>query len=69
MVIPIIYSGLVLQDISHIFGEMCIRDSFPSTSKDGEYVFKLIDKDFLDPLDILNKYSDCKDESLSLIHI
>ena len=37
---------------------------FPSTSKDGEYVFKLIDKDFLDPLDILNKYSDCKDESL-----
>ena len=37
---------------------------FPSTSKDGEYVFKLIDKDFLDPLDILNKYNDCKDESL-----
>ncbi len=37
---------------------------FPSTSKDGEYVFKLIDKDFLDPLDILSKYSDCKDESL-----
>ena len=33
---------------------------FPSTSKDGEYVFKLIDKDFLDPLDILNKYNDCK---------
>ena len=37
---------------------------FPSTSKDGEYVFKLIDKDFLDPLDILNKYNDCKDEGL-----
>ena len=37
---------------------------FPSTSKDGEYVFKLIDKDFLDPLDILSKYNDCKDEGL-----
>lgn len=29
-----------------------------------EYVFKLIDKDFLDPLDILSKYNDCKDEGL-----
>ena len=37
---------------------------FPSTSKDGEYVFKLIDKEWLDPKDILNTYSNYKDESL-----
>lgn len=37
---------------------------FPSTSKDGEYVFKLIDKDWLNPKDILSKYRDYKNESL-----
>ena len=37
---------------------------FPSTSKDGEYVFKLVDKEWLDPKDILNTYSNYKDESL-----
>lgn len=37
---------------------------FPSTSKDGEFVFKLIDKDWLNPKDILSKYSDYKNENL-----
>ncbi|MDU1538295.1 MAG: virulence-associated E family protein [Paeniclostridium sordellii] len=37
---------------------------FPSTSKDGEYIFKIIDKKWLDPDDILNTYENYKDESL-----
>ncbi|WP_338557563.1 virulence-associated E family protein [Paraclostridium sordellii] len=37
---------------------------FPSTSKDGEYVFKIIDKTWLNPKDILNSYENYKDESL-----
>ena len=36
---------------------------FPSTSKDGEYVFKIIDKAWLNPKDILNSYENYKDES------
>ncbi|MFR8869179.1 MAG: VapE domain-containing protein [Paraclostridium sordellii] len=36
---------------------------FPSTSKDGEYVFKIIDKTWLNPKDILNSYENYKDES------
>ena len=37
---------------------------FPSTSKDGEYVFKLVDKEWLDPKEVLNTYSNYKDENL-----
>ena len=37
---------------------------FPSTSKDGEYIFKLIDKKWLEPKDILNNYTDCKKVSM-----
>ncbi|WP_270642004.1 virulence-associated E family protein [Paraclostridium sordellii] len=37
---------------------------FPSTSKDGDYVFKIIDKNWLNPKDILNSYENYKDESL-----
>ena len=37
---------------------------FPSTSKDGEYIFKIIDKKWLNPNDILNTYENYKDESL-----
>ncbi len=37
---------------------------FPSTSKDGEYIFKIIDKKWLNPKDILNTYENYKDESL-----
>ncbi|CEN93642.1 virulence-associated E family protein [Paraclostridium sordellii] len=37
---------------------------FPSTSKDGDYVFKIIDKAWLNPKDILNSYENYKDESL-----
>ena len=37
---------------------------FPSTSKDGEYIFKLIDKKWLNPKDILNNYTDCKKVSM-----
>lgn len=36
---------------------------FPSTSKDGDYVFKIIDKAWLNPKDILNSYENYKDES------
>lgn len=36
---------------------------FPSTSKDGDYVFKIIDKTWLNPKDILNSYENYKDES------
>ena len=36
---------------------------FPSTSKDGDYVFKIIDKNWLNPKDILNSYENYKDES------
>ncbi|MRZ79422.1 hypothetical protein GKD14_10325 [Paeniclostridium sordellii] len=36
---------------------------FPSTSKDGEYIFKIIDKTWLNPKDILNSYENYKDES------
>lgn len=36
---------------------------FPSTSKDGEYIFKIIDKAWLNPKDILNSYENYKDES------
>ncbi|MBP3907241.1 MAG: hypothetical protein J6D12_09050 [Peptostreptococcaceae bacterium] len=37
---------------------------FPSTSKDGEYIFKLIDKKWLEPKAILNNYTDCKKVSM-----
>ena len=37
---------------------------FPSTSKDSEYIFKIIDKKWLHPKDILNTYENYKDESL-----
>ncbi|CEQ11354.1 virulence-associated protein e [[Clostridium] sordellii] len=36
---------------------------FPSTSKDRDYVFKIIDKAWLNPKDILNSYENYKDES------
>lgn len=36
---------------------------FPSTSKDGDYIFKVIDKAWLNPKDILNSYENYKDES------
>ncbi|CEK30030.1 virulence-associated protein e [[Clostridium] sordellii] len=36
---------------------------FPSTSKDGDYIFKIIDKTWLNPKDILNSYENYKDES------
>lgn len=36
---------------------------FPSTSKDGDYVFKITDKAWLNPKDILNSYENYKDES------
>lgn len=36
---------------------------FPSTSKDGDYVFKIIDKTWLNPKDILNSYENYKNES------
>lgn len=36
---------------------------FPSTSKDGDYVFKIIDKAWINPKDILNSYENYKDES------
>ncbi|MFR4767547.1 MAG: VapE domain-containing protein [Paraclostridium sordellii] len=36
---------------------------FPSTSKDGDYVFKIIDKTWLNPKYILNSYENYKDES------
>lgn len=36
---------------------------FPSTSKDGDYIFKVIDKTWLNPKDILNSYENYKDES------
>ncbi|CEQ21068.1 virulence-associated protein e [[Clostridium] sordellii] len=36
---------------------------FPSTSKDGDYVFKIIDKTWINPKDILNSYENYKDES------
>jgi putative DNA primase/helicase len=36
---------------------------FPSTSKDGDYIFKVIDKNWLNPKDILNSYENYKDES------
>ncbi|MBW4863045.1 MAG: virulence-associated E family protein [Paeniclostridium sp.] len=35
---------------------------FPSTSKDGDYVFKIIDKTWINPKDILNSYENYKDE-------
>ncbi|MBC2399673.1 virulence-associated E family protein [Clostridium tetanomorphum] len=37
---------------------------FPSTSSDGEYFFKVIDGEFLNPDDILSLYKDWKDTSL-----
>ena len=36
---------------------------WPSTSKDGEYVFKYLDEEWLDPDEVLNRYSDWKDSS------
>lgn len=36
---------------------------FPSTSKDGDYIFKIVDKTWLNPKDILNSYENYKDES------
>ncbi len=36
---------------------------YPSTSKDGEYFFRVIDGSFLNPSDILTKYKNWKDTS------
>ena len=36
---------------------------WPSTSKDGEYVFKVLDEEWLDPEEILSRYKDWTDSS------
>ncbi len=36
---------------------------WPSTSKDGEYVFKVLDEEWLDPEEVLNRYTDWRDSS------
>jgi len=36
---------------------------WPSTSKDGEYVFKVLDEEWLNPEEVLNRYTDWRDSS------